>query len=96
MDADHCVAQAGTLESGDIMILIDLGGESDQISIDLQSPSSTCYGPRIRSIIRDTLDQLGIARAYIKAEDRGALDCTISARVEAAVKRASSVHKREV
>lgn len=95
MNADHCMAQAGTLESGDIMILIDLGGASDRISIDLQSPSSTCYGPRIRSVIRNTLDQLGINRAYVKAEDKGALDCTISARVETAVKRASYGHLKE-
>lgn len=96
MNSDSCVAQAGTLESGDIMILIDLGGELDQISIDLKSPSSTSYGKRILAVIQHTLDQLGITRAYIKAEDKGALDCTISARVEAAVKRASSAHKREV
>ena len=88
MDVSAKTSQAGTLESGDIMVTIDLGGAEQRIEIELDSPSMAVYGKQILETITRTLDDLGISKAYVKAQDRGALDCTISARVETAAIRA--------
>ena len=79
-------AMAGTLESGDIVIQIAPG---DGLTIDLQSSVSAQFGRQIKAVITETLTGLGIDNAYVKATDKGALDCTIRARVTAAAVRAT-------
>ena len=79
-------AMAGTLESGDIVIQIAPG---DGITIYLQSSVSAQFGRQIKAVITETLEGLGIENAYVKATDKGALDCTIRARVTAAAVRAT-------
>lgn len=79
-------AMAGTLESGDIVIQIAPG---DGLTIDLQSSVSAQFGRQIKTVITETLEGLGIENAYVKATDKGALDCTIRARVTAAAVRAT-------
>ncbi len=90
MKTDQSKGQAGTLESGDILVVIDLSVQEKGISIDLDSPSIVPFGKQIILTIKDTLVNIGIHDAYVKAQDRGALDCTISARVETAARRALS------
>ena len=46
------------------------------------------FGDQIRKVIAETLEGLGITRAEVHATDKGALDCTIRARVTAAAVRA--------
>ena len=77
---------AGTLESGDIMIQI---GPGEGLQVELQSSVSAQFGRQIKNVITETLEGLGIDNAYVKATDKGALDCTIRARVTAAVVRAT-------
>lgn len=79
-------AVAGTMESGDILIQIAPG---DGLQVDLQSSVEAQFGSQIRAVITGTLRDLGIDNAYIKATDKGALDCTIRARVTAAAVRAT-------
>ena len=79
-------AVAGTLESGDIMIQISSG---EGLEIDLQSSVAAQFGRQIKALITETLTGLGIDNAYVKATDKGALDCTIRARVTAAAVRAT-------
>ncbi len=79
-------AMAGTLESGDIMIRIAPG---DGLKIDLQSSVSAQFGRQIKAVITETLEGLGIKDASVEAIDKGALDCTIRARVTAAAVRAT-------
>jgi citrate lyase subunit gamma (acyl carrier protein) len=79
-------AVAGTLESGDILIRIAPG---EGLQIDLQSSVSAQFGRQIKAVITETLTGLGIDNAYVKATDKGALDCTIRARVTAAAVRAT-------
>ncbi len=78
-------AVAGTLESGDIMIQIAPG---DGLQVELQSSVAAQFGRQIKAVITETLTGLGIDNAYVKATDKGALDCTIRARVTAAAGRA--------
>ena len=79
-------AVAGTLESGDIMIQIAPG---DGLQVELQSSVAAQFGRQIKAVITETLTGLGIDNAYVKATDKGALDCTIRARVTAAAVRAT-------
>ena len=79
-------ATAGTLESGDILIQI---APSKGLEIELQSSVQAQFGRQIREVIGETLAGLGIKDAYVRAVDKGALDCTIRARVTAAAVRAT-------
>ena len=79
-------AMAGTLESGDILIQVEPG---KGLQVDLQSSVSAQFGRQIKAVITDTLKGLGVENASIKATDKGALDCTIRARVTAAAVRAT-------
>lgn len=84
-------AQAGTLESNDIMITAVPAEPGSGIIIDLESNVLAQYGPIIRNVIRQAVQACGIADVYIKALDRGALDCTIRARTAAALYRGGAV-----
>lgn len=79
---------AGTLESSDIMISIE-PNEGNGIEIELKSTVENQFGNQIRKVIREVLEQLGVSDAKVTANDRGALDCTIRARLTTAVNRGS-------
>lgn len=83
-------SQAGTLESGDILIHI-YPSEEDGIKINLESSVACQFGDRIREVILETLKERGVDKAMVDANDKGALDCTIRARVAAAAVRATGV-----
>ena len=81
-------AYAGTMESGDIFIQISPSNE-EGVQINLESSVEYQFGGQIRKVISETLKELGIKQATVKAVDKGALDCTIKARVTTAVVRAT-------
>ena len=81
-------AVAGTLESSDIMVTIE-PRISGGIELDLSSSVMQQYGRQIEAVIRETLSSLGVESAAVQAVDKGALDCTVRARVSAAVFRAA-------
>lgn len=84
-------AQAGTLESNDIMITVAPGEAGGGVVLELDSLVMAQYGAVIRQTISDTVSAQGVADVYIKAVDRGALDCTIRARLLAALARAGVI-----
>lgn len=79
---------AGTMESGDIMIQI-APTDRPGLSVELQSSVEYQFGDQIRQVITETLTSLGVTQADVHATDKGALDCTIRARVTAAAVRAT-------
>lgn len=81
-------AFAGTLESGDIMIRIS-PSEEKGLHVELQSTVAYQFGRQIKQVITETLEGLDIHDAQVRAMDKGALDCTIRARVTAAAVRAT-------
>ncbi len=83
-------AFAGTLESGDILIQI-APSDADGLRIELASSVLNQFGDRIKEVISETLSGHGIDQAIVRATDKGALDCTIRARVAAAAVRATGV-----
>jgi len=81
------ISKAGTLESNDIYVII-MPNEEGGIAIELESMVMKQFGADIEKAIKETLDTLEVKNAIVKAQDKGALDYTIRARVETAVKRA--------
>jgi len=82
------IAKAGTLESNDMMVMV-MPSESGMIELELESIVLKQYGQQIRETILKTVKRLQVSAVKIKAQDKGALDYTIEARVEAALIRAS-------
>ena len=80
-------AVAGTLESSDAMVTIEPNASG--IEFELESSVINQFGHSIRNTVLDTLDRLGVENARVKVVDKGALDCTLKARVEGAVFRAA-------
>ena len=79
-------AIAGTLESSDVQVTIEPGDGRLELSID--SNVIHQFGRQIRRVILETLERLEVTDAKITVVDKGALDCTLKARVECAVFRA--------
>ncbi len=82
---------AGTMESNDIMITVepsDAGG----VQVELTSSVYQQFGKQIIAVIRETAADYGVENALITAVDKGALDCTVRARVATALTRAAEWH----
>ena len=80
--------QAGTVESTDILIMLAPAELGAGINIELISPTMQQYGAHIKKIIAKTLAFHGIEDAVVHANEKGAMDCTIEARVTTAILRA--------
>ena len=78
-------AMAGTLESSDAQVMVEPA--DDGIELTLESSVMNQYGRQIKATVLETLERLGVANARVSVVDKGALDCTIKARVECAVFR---------
>ena len=77
---------AGTMESNDIMITVepsDAGG----VQVELTSSVYQQFGKQLIAVIQETAASYGVENALITAVDKGALDCTLKARIEGAVYR---------
>ena len=81
------VAKAGTLESNDILIIV-MPNESGKVQLELESIVLQQLGEVIEQVILHKVEEMGVEGITIKAQDKGALDYTIGARVETAIKRA--------
>ena len=81
------IAKAGTLESNDILIMV-LPNDSGKVELELESIVMQQFGDVIKEVILHKVKEMGIESITIKAEDKGALDYTIGARLETAIKRA--------
>jgi len=80
-------ARAGSLESNDLMVMVKPLEEEEGITLEVNSIVQNQYGDRIRKIVREVIEEMNAEDIYILIQDRGALDCTIKARVETAIKR---------
>ena len=78
-------AVAGTLESSDAQVTVEPG--EGGVELALTSSVMNQYGRQIRETVLETLERLGVKSARVTVVDKGALDCTLKARVECAVFR---------
>lgn len=81
------VAKAGTLESNDILIMV-MPSDKAGIEIELESIVMKQFGDQIHKVLLSKAERLGLDSVKIQAQDKGALDYTIEARLETAVNRA--------
>ena len=82
-------AVAGTLESSDAQVTIEPG--SNGIELSINSSVINQFGNAIKATILETLDRLEIKNAKVTVVDKGALDCTLKARIEGAAFRANDI-----
>lgn len=77
-------AMAGTLESSDAQVTVEPG---DGLEINISSSVLNQYGRQIKATVLETLERLDVKDGKVTVVDKGALDCTLKARVECAVFR---------
>ena len=82
-------AMAGTLESSDAQVTVEPGTEGIELSI--ESSVIHQFGRQIKATVMETLERLDVKDAKVTVVDKGALDCTLKARVECAVYRSNDV-----
>lgn len=80
-------AVCGTLLSNDCFVRLYPG--NGKIELEVKSPVMNLFGKQIEQTILNTLEANGVTSCKLFLEDRGALDYTIRARVETAVKRSN-------
>ena len=78
-------ASAGTMESSDAYVEIEPAQSG--ITVELESVVLAQFGDQIRETVLDVLADQGVEQATVRVIDRGALECVIRARVEAAICR---------
>jgi len=88
MDFSEKAVKCGTDKKGDLMVTLELAGKGREIEV--TSKVARKYGDAIKEDINEVLDQYKIKNAKVLAEDLGAFDFAIKARVETAVKRAQA------
>lgn len=86
-------AVAGTLESSDAMVTVEPG---QGISLELSSSVMNQYGRQIKATVLETLERLDVKNAKVTVIDKGALDCTLKARVECAVFRSVNASEANI
>ena len=87
-------AMAGTLESSDAQVTVEPG--TDGIQLTLSSSVMNQYGRQIKATVLETLERLGVENAQVTVVDKGALDCTLKARVECAVFRSCGASESNI
>lgn len=81
-------AAAGTMESSDVMVTVK-PAEKPGLNIQIQSNVLTTFGDQIRATVEEVFADFGITDADVSLVDKGAIDCVIRARVQAAICRAT-------
>ena len=84
-------AVAGSLESNDAMVTIEPGEEG--INVEIDSIVLRQFGAQIERSVREQLSRMSVQSAKVRVIDKGAVDCTLRARVETAVLRAGEAEK---
>lgn len=86
-------ALAGTLESSDCQVTVE---PAETLSVDVESSVLNQYGDQIWESVEEVLGDLGVTSGAVKVVDKGALDCTVRARVSCAVFRASDASMENI
>ncbi len=75
----------GTLQSNDCLVRIE---PAETLELHLKSSVMAEFGVQIKNAVQEVLDTFEVRACRLFLEDKGALDCTIKARVETALRRA--------
>ena len=77
---------AGSLESNDALITVQ-PVDKRGVELVIESIVEKQFRDRIEKAVRQVLKDYDIDGVYVRVQDRGALDCTLKARMEAAILR---------
>lgn len=80
-------AQSGTFESSDVIFLIEPLPENSGRKLEMSSTVMQQYGENFKRLVTEMLDQYDMTDLHLIAKDKGALEPTIKARLETAIKR---------
>ena len=83
-------ASAGTLESSDVRVTVKPALKPG-ITVSIFSKLAYQYGESMEKVVREVLDEFGITDAVVELDDKGALDCVVRARTQAAVCRSLEI-----
>ncbi len=81
-------AVAGTMESSDVMVTVRPNPEKG-LQIQIKSVVLSMFGDQIRATVEEVFASFGIEDAIVELVDKGAIDCVIRARTQAAICRAT-------
>lgn len=84
-------AIAGTLESSDAYVSVQPG--NGKIELQIESSVMNQYARQIRTTVKDVLQQLEVSDALVAVIDKGALDCTLRARLQCALFRSGGIEQ---
>lgn len=87
-------AIAGTLESSDAQITVEPSTKG--LTVSIESSVMNQYGRQIKATVVETLKELGVTKGKISVVDKGALECTLKARVECAVFRSEEASEKNI
>ena len=76
-------------ESSDAQVTVEPGNGTVELSI--ESSVIHQFGKQIKATVLETLNRLDVKDAKVTVVDKGALDCTLKARVECAVYRSNDI-----
>jgi len=79
-------AQAGTLQSSDLMVFLE---PAETLTVTIESAVLKQFGALIRAKVDEVLARHGVESGEVRITDRGALDYAIEARLETALARAT-------
>jgi len=77
---------AGSLESNDVLITLK-PNEEKKVELVIESIVEKQFLDRIEKVIREILTAYQVTGGLVHIQDRGALDCTLKARMETAILR---------
>lgn len=86
-------SQAGSLESSDILILVEPVKKGEGRNIKIESGVQKQYGDRIEQLVNDVLDDNEVDDIHLIISDKGAIETVILARMETVLLRASNQQK---
>ena len=86
-------AMAGTLESSDCQVTVE---PADTLELSVESSVLNQYGDQIEESVRDVLKDLDVLVGNVKVVDKGALDCTVRARVSCAIFRSADASMENI
>ena len=75
------------MQSSDLIVFVE---PAKELIVEIESTVQQQFGHLIRERVDGVLKRLQVERGRIAVSDRGALDYAIEARVEAALRRAST------
>ena len=78
-------AQAGTLESSDCLVTV---GPAEGRILDVRGGNAKLFAERTRRVVDEVLKRYGLRDVRVQIQDQGALEATLTARIETALDRA--------